>query len=308
MKPFASVHAVMLNWNSYDVTSECLRSLKKSLYRLQRIIVVDQASSDGSCDRLEHEFQDDQVVFVRNERNEGFAGGMNIGFRLALATGAEMVFSINNDTEVDPECIGLLVRALESDQSSGIAGPAIMYHKYPDRIWLVGGHFSKLRAGILVPEKGKRIHDIPTTTRRVTFLTGCAILIRKKVLEEVGSLDTSYFFYSEDLDYDLRVLEQGMHLLFVPEAHVWHKIEEVAADRTSPYVLYHLARSTVLVFRKRFSAPYRWYAVLLQVVLYTPFRLWQVIQGGARPRSFWAWVGGLWAGIRADRTTKAPAF
>lgn len=308
MKPFVSVHAVMLNWNSYDFTAACIRSLRKSLYPLRKIIVVDQASGDGSCDRLEQEFHDGQVVFVRNERNEGFAGGMNIGFRHALTMGAEFIFSINNDTEVDPACVGHLVQELEGDQNAGIAGPAIMYHKHPETIWLVGGKFSRLRAGILVPEKGKRIHDIPENTRRVTFLTGCAILMRKAVLQEVGSLDTSYFFYSEDLDYDLRVLERGMSLLFVPKARVWHKIDEVAADRTSPYVLYHLARSTVLVFRKRFPAPYRWYAVLLQFVLYTPFRLGQIIKGGAGIRSLWAWISGLWAGIRADRTTKAAAL
>lgn len=296
-----AVHAVMLNWNSYAFTAACILSLNKSTHPLKSIIVVDQGSEDGSCDELERQFRGGNVVFIRNKKNEGFAGGMNIGFQHALSLGADMILSINNDTEVDPACIGLLVEGLLADASAGIAGPAIMYFNNPEKIWLVGGYFSWLRAGITVPGKGKNIRDISPATRPVTFLTGCAVLIRRTVFETVGFLDTSYFFYTEDLDYDLRVLASGKRLLFVPRAKVWHKIEEVASDRTSPYVLYHLARSNVLVFRRRFPVPYRWYAVFLQFVLYTPFRLWQIIQGGAGVRSLGAWMQGLWAGVRAER-------
>jgi GT2 family glycosyltransferase len=295
-----SVYAVMLNWNSFDYNAACIESLKESTYPFAKIVVVDNGSKDGSIDRLEAEYRDPQMVFVRNAKNEGFAGGMNIAMQQAFALGADLVFSINNDTVVDPDCLRSLVQALDADPSAGIAGPSIMYYKNPDRIWLVGGYFNKLRAGIVVPGKGKTIQEIPTSTTRVTFLTGCAILLRRSVFEQVGKLDTSYFFYSEDLDYDLRVVEAGMTLLFVPTAKVWHKIDEVATDRTSPYVLYHLARSTVLVFRRRFSAPYRWYGVFLQFALYTPFRFWQILRGGAGRESYLAWLKGLWAGTTTE--------
>jgi hypothetical protein len=253
------------------------------------------------------EFQGQRVVFVWNKENKGFAGGMNIGIQHALALGADMVYSINNDTETDPSCLGFLVEALEADHSAGIAGPAIMFFSNPNKIWLAGGYISRLRAGISVPEKGKKIQAISAERRGVTFLTGCAILVRKEVFERVGLLDTSYFFYSEDLDFDLRVLDAGLNLLFVPRAKVWHKIEDVPVARTSPYVLYHLARSTVLVFRRRFSWPYRWYAVFLQFVLYTPFRFWQIFQGGSGLESYAAWLKGLWAGIRSDRLSSGQA-
>jgi GT2 family glycosyltransferase len=188
------VHAVMLNWNSYDYNAACIRSLKGSIYPFEKIIIVDNASADGSGERLEQEFPDAQMVFLRNSKNEGFAGGMNIGFRKAISLGAEMVFSINNDTEIDPSCLGFLVEALQADPQAGIAGPAIMYHTNPDKIWLVGGYINRLRAGIVVPGKGKRIQEISQDTTAVTFLTGCAILLRARVLERVGMLDTSYFF------------------------------------------------------------------------------------------------------------------
>ena len=301
------IHAVVLNWNSYEYNAACIRSLERSMYPFEKIIVVDNGSSDGSREKLMGEFQSERVVFVWNKENMGFAGGMNIGIQHALALGADMVYSINNDTETDPSCLGFLVEALESDHSAGIAGPAIMFFSNPDKIWLVGGYVSRLRAGIAVPDKGKQIQKIGSDKKEVTFLTGCAILVRKEVFERVGLLDTSYFFYSEDLDFDLRVLEAGLSLLFVPQAKVWHKIEDVPVARTSPYVLYHLARSTVLVFRRRFSWPYRWYAVFLQFMLYTPFRFWQIFKGGSGLESYAAWLKGLWAGIRADRHSSGQA-
>jgi GT2 family glycosyltransferase len=292
-----SVHAVMLNWNSYDYNAACINSLKESSYPFTRIVVVDNGSTDGSIQRLEEEFKDPQMLFIRNAKNEGFAGGQNIGIRAAFDAGAEMVFSVNNDTVIDPGCLGLLVEALVRDPEAGIAGPAIMYFKNPEKVWQAGGYFNPVRAGVVVPGKGGTARDLPSEVRDVSFLTGCAILIRKRVFETVGMLDTSYFFYGEDLDFDLRVRAAGMRLLFVPRARLWHKIDEVATDRTSPYVLYHLARSTVMLFRRRFEIPYRWYGIALQFALYTPFRFWQILKGGSGWQACAAWLKGLTRGM-----------
>lgn len=294
----AAVHAVLLNWNSYDFTAPCIASLKRSAHPFARIVVVDNGSQDGSIDRLQAEFNDPQMLFIRNAKNEGFSGGMNIGFQAALEDGTDMVFSINNDTEIDPACLGQLVRALEDHPHCGVAGPTIYYHARSETIWQAGGAFVPLRVGISVPLKGKTAAEIPDTPREVSFLTGCAILVRAELLRTVGMLDTEYFFYGEDVDYDLRVIQSGSTLMYVPHATVWHKIDEVAKDRTSPYVLYHLARSTALLYRKRFALPYRWYAYGVQLALYTPFRAWQILRGGAGMASLKAWVGGLLDGMR----------
>ena len=300
-----AVHAVLLNWNSYDFTAPCIASLKRSEYPYARIVVVDNGSKDGSIERLQCEFNDPQVLFIRNPKNEGFSGGMNIGFKAALEDGADMVFSVNNDTEVDPACIGQLVRVLEENPRCGVAGPTIYYYARSETIWQAGGSFVPSRVGISVPLKGKTAAEIPDTPREVSFLTGCAILIRSSLLRTVGMLDTEYFFYGEDVDYDLRVTQSGSTLMYVPRASVWHKIDEVAKDRTSPYVLYHLARSTALLYHKRFGPPYRWYAYGVQLGVYTPFRAWQILRGGAGAASLNAWVKGLLDGMRG-RAAAAP--
>jgi GT2 family glycosyltransferase len=141
------------------------------------------------------------------------------------------------------------------------------------------------------------LQDLPQEISQVSFLTGCAILIRREVFEKVGLLDTSYFFYGEDIDFDLRTMSAGWRLLFVPRARLWHKIEEISNDRTSPYVLYHLARSTALLYRKRFQGPYRWYALAMQFALYTPFRFWQIWKGRAGWKACGAWLKGLLHGV-----------
>jgi GT2 family glycosyltransferase len=96
-------------------------------------------------------------------------------------------------------------------------------------------------------------------------------------------------------------------MAFVPRARVWHKIGDVARDRTSPFVLYHLGRSWTLLFRKRFRGPYRWYGIALQYLLYTPHRLWQMLRGGAPRESVQAWFRGLRDGARGrDPAWRTP--
>jgi GT2 family glycosyltransferase len=292
----------MLNWNSYDYNAECIVSLKKSTVPFSKIVVVDNASADGSIEKLVARFEkDDQVQFIRNPDNYGFARGMNIGIRHALGQGASGVFLINNDTIVDPSCLGSLLSGLAGVPCAGMAGPTILFHSKPEKIWQSGGYFNKLRAGVVIPYKGKDVGTISPEIKEVTFLTGCALLIKRDVFDLAGFLDTDYFFYGEDVDFALRALSKNVKLIYVPEARVWHKIEDVATDRTSSHVLYHLARSTALIIRKHFSLPYVLYGMALQVVVYTPYRLLQIIRGGAPVSSLSAWLKGLADGVLLRR-------
>jgi GT2 family glycosyltransferase len=291
------VFAATVNWNRYEDTFACVRSLQRSTWPLARIVVLDNGSTDGSGDRLQQDLRP-PVEVLRNARNEGFASGANACLRHALASGADLVFVVNNDAEVDPDCVRLLVEALAGDAEAGVAGPAILFHAHPDRIWQGGGSFSRWRAGVAVPGKGRRAAELPLEPERVSFLTWCAVLVSRRAIEQVGYLDPAYYLYYEDIDFSLRVREAGMQMLYVPRARAWHKIGDVARDRTSPFVLYHLGRSCTLLFRRRFHGPYRWYGIALQYLLYTPHRLWQTLRGGAGLESVRAWFQGLRDGAR----------
>lgn len=289
-----SIYAVMLNRNGFQLTVACIDSLKKSTVPLRKVIVLDQASEDGSYEKLQHLYEnDDQVHVVRNEKNYGFALGVNIGIQKAMEMGARMVFLVNNDTVVHEECLQHLCNVIVTKPSAAAVGPAIMYYSNPEKIWQAGGYFSKLKMGITVPYKGKMYSDIAMDVMSVEFLTGCALLIPVETFEKVGLFDTEYFFYAEDADFGLRIKKANMNMYFVPTARMWHKIEDIAVDRTTPFVLYHLAKSTIIMLRKRFSGFERSYGIFLQFTIYTAFRLWQIGKGRRGFDSIIAWFKGL---------------
>lgn len=293
-----SIFAVMLNWNEFHHTVPCIDSLKKSGMPIYKILVLDQASEDGSGEKLLRLYKDDsQVQIILNDKNYGFSGGMNIGIQNALDQDAEYVFILNNDTIVDEDCLLHLYNVIVGDTSVAVAGPAIMYHSNPEKLWQAGGYFSKLKMGVSVPDKGKNYSEINQNTCEVSFLTGCALLVPRKTFQIVGFFDSSLFFYGDDVDYGLRIKKSGLKMLFVPTAKVWHKIDDITVDRTTPYVLYHLARSTVIALRKNFSGIEKFYGIFLQFTLYTSFRIWQTIKGRKGLNSITSWMRGLFDGI-----------
>lgn len=292
--PTPKIFAVMLNWNEFHHTVPCIDSLKNSDIQFGRILVLDQASEDGSGEKLQQLYtKDEQVNIIRNDKNYGFAVGMNIGIQQALDMGAEYIFILNNDTVVDRGCIQLLYEVLLSDPLGAVSGPAIMYYSNPERLWQAGGFFNKLKMGVSVPDKGKLLSEISSSTSKVGFLTGCALLVPRKTIEKVGLFDPSLFFYGDDVDYGLRIKDAGLNMYFVPTAKVWHKIEDISVDRTTPHVLYHLARSTVIMLRKRFAGFERFYGILLQFTVYTLFRIWQTVKGKRGWKSIRSWWKGL---------------
>jgi GT2 family glycosyltransferase len=295
------IFAVMLNWNELHHTVPCINSLKESSIRLSKIFVFDQASEDGSGKKLQGMYENDsQVEILINEKNYGFAGGMNIGIQKALDMGADYVFILNNDTIVDKYCINHLYDVLNSESKAAVAGPAIMYYSNPEKLWQAGGYFNKIKMGVKVPDKGKLLSEINPKISSIEFLTGCALLIPKNTFQTIGLFDPSLFFYGDDVDYGLRIKEAGLNLYFVPNAKVWHKIEDITVDRTTPYVLYHLARSTVIILRKRFSGFQKFYGILLQFTIYTAFRIWQTIKGRRSWNSIWSWLKGLVDGMKTE--------
>lgn len=295
-----SIYAVSLNWNGFSLMVPCIDSLKKSTIPFTQIIVLDQASPDGSGEKLQQFYENDnQVHIVRNEKNYGFAAGINIGIKKALDMGVEMVFIVNNDTIVDKDCIQHLYKVLLSDPLAGAAGPAIMYYSNPEKIWQAGGFFNKLKMGTSVPAKGKMLSEISNSISSVGYLTGCALLFPSKTFDKVGFFDQCYFLYSDDVDYCLRIKSAGMNMYFVPDAKVWHKIEDIAIDRTTPLVLYHLARSSVIMLRKNFSGFELMYGIFLRFTIYTIFRIGQIAKAQRGWDSIAAWFRGLSHGMSA---------
>lgn len=292
------IFAIILNWNNFKDTKEAINSLLLSTYSPSQIIVVDNGSTDGSIEKLQRDFKhNNQVKFILNQTNLGFAKGINIGISYALSQGADFIFILNNDAIIDKDCISVLLKEMRKDETIGIAGPRIFYYKNSQKIWHGGGYFSYLKSGVIIPEKNKFENKCDISRKQITFLTGCSMLIKREVFVKIGLFDEDYFLYEEDVDFCLRAIRAGFKLIYVPAGKVWHKIENIAKDRTSPFIMYHMAKSRLIMLRKNFSLFYFFYGLCLHFLLFTPFRFLQIILGSRSPKSLLAWLQGTLAGV-----------
>src|SRR5688572_19863302 len=134
------VVVVVLNWNGGDDTLECLASLRHLRYTNVHTIVVDNGSSDESVANIGTAFP--EIPLIQTGVNLGYAGGNNVGIRAALATGAEYVLLLNNDTVVDPDCVDAFVEAARAHPEGALFGAKIYYHQEPDCIWYAGARWA----------------------------------------------------------------------------------------------------------------------------------------------------------------------
>jgi hypothetical protein len=246
---------VVVNWNGKELTLECLSSLRKLTYPNVQVVLVDNASVDGSVEAVCDSFP--EVMVLRMISNLGFAGGSNEGIRAAQRKGAACILLLNNDTVVDEQCLGHLVTRILSDQSIGIVAPKIYYYSDSRRIWYAGGMLSFWKGvmwhtGIRDEDRGQ--YDVALETE---FASGCCMLVAGEVIERVGLLDESFGMYSEDVDWSMRARKAGYRIFYEPKAIVWHKVSASAGGNLSWFKLKNKFLSNMKFFR-RYAAWYHW--------------------------------------------------
>src|SRR2546421_4881319 len=191
------VWAIVLNWNNYDDTKSCLESLQQATHCDLKIIVVDNASADGSGKRLQQEFGQHRFVF--NEANLGFSRGCNRGIRVALEDEhCAYVFLINNDAVVNPDSISEAVSAAEADERIGLVSGKVLFSEKRNTIWYAGGHIDLWRGRTVTRGFGEIDSGQYESACEVGFVTGAMMLIKREVLERVGLLPEEYFFGIEE--------------------------------------------------------------------------------------------------------------
>jgi len=270
------VTIIVLNWNGLADTLECLESLASLDYPNYEVVVVDNGSTDGAVSVIRERCPG--VTIVENGENLGYAGGNNVGLRHAMAQGADYALLLNNDTVVDPAFLGILVNAAEAEPAVGIAGPTIYYYERPDVIWSAGGAIDWQRGstwmvGLDEQDKGQ----FGAEPRPVDFVTGCAMLVRRAVLERAGLLDERFFAYYEEAEWCVRAARAGFQVMHVPMAHIWHKISP-AAQADSPLVHYYMTRNRLLFLKATGAGLRAWFHTLFAEYLRT------LVSWSLRPR------------------------
>lgn len=233
------VFVVILSFNDWQYTLECLDSLARVSYPNYEIVLVDNNSATPPIDSVLAKYP--EVTCIRNPRNLGYAAGNNVGLRYAMERGATYALVLNNDTIVSPDFLGRLVEAGESEAAAAFLGPLVYHYDEPDVIQSAGGLMSgdwrSYHRGQNERDTGRYRDTVP-----VTWVTGCCIMARTSALERIGLMDPDFFIYSEEVDWCLRAREAGMQVLFVPNAKIWHKGVRRNYD-PSPRVTYLSARN-----------------------------------------------------------------
>jgi GT2 family glycosyltransferase len=248
---------VLVNWNGWRDTVECVRSCASLDYRPFRVIVVDNGSTDDSAERLRAELGDrGDITLIETRANLGFAGGCNIGIRRALDDGAEYVWLLNNDTVVEPGTLSALTEVFAEQPSAGIAGSKIFYHDRPGVISSAGGRISP-RLGLTTHiGDGEADAGQYDTVRDVDYVTGASLLVRASVVESIGPMDESYFLYWEEADWCERARTAGWRVLYAPASRVWHKVGASTATDKSYVKARYEGRNRVAFHRR--NRPRRW--------------------------------------------------
>lgn len=239
------ISAVVLNWNGHDVLDHCLRSLYDQTYRPLEIIVVDNASTDGSVDFLREKFQG--VHLIMNEQNLGFGAGNNIGIR---ASRGRYIMILNNDTRLDPNCVEELKRSIEKDERFGACASKIFLDSKPDIIDGVGIVVCPdgLSFGRGRLEKRERYDE----EEEIFFASDCACLYRREMLDDIGLYDEDFFAYADETDMGWRAHLAGWRCIYSPKAIVYHHHSTSSGGRVSAFKAFLVERNRIWVAVKNF--------------------------------------------------------
>lgn len=244
----SKISVILLNYNNEAFTVDCLRSLQHVTYCNLEVIVMDNGSKPESIQAIKAAAR--KAIVVELGENLGFTGGNNAGLKYALAHGADYVILLNNDTIVAPDMFDILINTMEKDPSIGVVGPMIYYYDAPDTIWSAGGRINwnngnTSMVGLNETDRGQ-FGEVPQST---DFVTGCALLARRDVWEQIGGLDENFFIYYEETEWCVRAARAGFKIAYVPTAMMWHKIG-LDARSTNPQVYYYMTRNRLLFLQK----------------------------------------------------------
>ncbi|AZR72015.1 hypothetical protein BBF96_00495 [Anoxybacter fermentans] len=215
---------VIVNYNTFSYLKECIQSIKKNTIYPHHIIVVDNGSSDESIFYLQTL---NNITLIENKENKGYAKAVNQGI---MAGDGEFVVILNSDIKVSKNWLKTMIETARADERIGVVGPKMVNEKG----LIVGAGVTELDSvcsprGWLKPDR-KGLYDKVEDCYNVG---GACYLIKRDVLKKVGAFDENYFFYFEETDLSLRMLEKGYRVVYCPNVKVIH-YHEGSLDKENP--------------------------------------------------------------------------
>jgi GT2 family glycosyltransferase len=290
LKDTPLISIIALNWNMTAITCDLLHSITaQNTYHNIEVIVVDNASKEDPTEAFRAAYPGVRVV--RNAANLGFSGGNNAGIRVA---GGEYLFLVNNDTEFTPGLLEGLLDIFRTYPDAGMASPKFHYFFAKGTIEYAGyaavNPFTGRNGMIGCRESDEGQYD---EVRSTHYVHGGAMMVSRRVVEEVGVMPEQYFLYYEEFDWSEQIKRKGYKIYYQPRSLIYHK-ESMTTGKSSPLKTFYLTRNRILFMRRNMS----WVAQLLFagyfVLLTIPKNTLGFLLKGQKEhlRSFWKGI--LW--------------
>ncbi|OEC84686.1 MULTISPECIES: glycosyltransferase family 2 protein [Methanobacterium] len=311
---YPRVSIIILNWNGWEDTVECLESIFQINYLNYSVIIVDNNSNDESICKIkeyaegklkpqsnffDYDFSNkpiklveytkneseslkvienrnnltyNGITLIKNDENDGFAEGNNIGIRYALKTlNTDYILLLNNDTVVDKDFLNKLVQYSKSDKNIGIIGPKIYYYDFLNKIQVAGAKINlwmgkSYLVGDYEIDKGQ--YD---EIREVDFISGCCFLVKKEVIDKLGLFNANYHCYWEESDYCLSSKKIGYQCIYYPSSKIWHKGSK-STNKVNGLLSYYMARNRFWFMKKHAST----IQYVIFVLYFFMFKFWHV--------------------------------
>lgn len=238
---------ILVNWNGWQDTIECIDALKQNNYPHLEVVVVDNGSSNDSVAKIETAHPD--ILLLKSPKNLGFAGGNNIGMRCALAHGVDFVWLLNNDTKPDKDALSEMVEKALSDPRIGAVGSVCYYADRPSTVQVWAGATVNLWTGYA------KNYTEPQKDESLDALYGASMLIRRPALEQVGLLDEGFFHYWEETEFSLRLTQAGWRLAAAPDSRILHKVG-ASTGGYNPILDRYFTTSGLRILRLHSRIPY----------------------------------------------------
>ncbi len=226
---------------------ECLESLNSVMTPGFGAIVARNGAYDAELEAAVRTASGHVGAVLFNGDNIGFASGCNAGIRKALEDGADWVLLLNDDTVAAPDFLEKLLEEAGKRPEAGMLGPRIFYFAEKEKIWFSGAKFNKGNCSFSFPGSDQAERDYGHfAPEESDYITGCALLVKREVIEKIGPLDERFFLYWEDSDWGLRARAAGCKCVVVPAARIWHKVSASSGGTDSPLKAYHKTFSHLL--------------------------------------------------------------
>lgn len=276
-KAWPKVAIIVLNWNGWRDTIEYLESVEKLTYPNYEVVIIDNGSADNSVERIKEWvlarssllggkpdldsmgvnlsagrtrviLRSPRITLLYSEENLGFCRGNNLGMEYAFSRGADYSLVLNNDTILTADCLFPLIDTIEKHEHVGIVGGLILHDSNKSLIWHTGCKFNQYLESQLL-YFGTEINGLCLPKLiQVDAVSGCMMMVPKRVFEQVGGFDERFFLWSEAWDYCLRVKKHGYPITVVTDSKIYHKVSK-SQGKLSALSYYYGTRNRLLLKR-----------------------------------------------------------